>query len=74
MDEPVKKEDFPLLDECNMRCPLCMKKLVENKKEYVLKKYGTVPIFPAWLDIVRHAEFSVVAPKPKNPDSRHVFI
>ncbi|MDE6993259.1 MAG: hypothetical protein K2P41_02360 [Lachnospiraceae bacterium] len=68
-NEPVKHEDFPLLQECNMRCPLCRDKLVKTVKGHPLKKYEVVPLFPAWLDLIQQNSFKAVAPPPNDLDS-----
>lgn len=68
-DEPVKHEDFPLLQECNMRCSLCRGKLVKTVKGHPLKKYEVVPLFPAWLDLIQQSSFRAVAPPPNDLDS-----
>ena len=68
-DEPVKKEDFPLLAECNMRCPLCRKKLVESIKGQPLQRYVVTPIFPAWLDNAKQSDFSAVQAPPQDLES-----
>ena len=68
-NEPVKHEDFPLLQECNMRCPLCREKLVMTVKGQAVKKYEVVPMFPAWMDLVQQQAFMNVAPVPADIDS-----
>ena len=68
-NEPVKQDDFPLLQECNMRCPLCREKLVKTVKGKPVKKYEVVPMFPAWMDIIKQQSFMKVAPPPKDLDS-----
>lgn len=68
-NEPVKHEDFPLLQECNMRCPLCREKLVKTVKGQAVKKYEVVPMFPTWMDLVQQQAFMNVAPAPADIDS-----
>lgn len=68
-NEPVRQDDFPLLQECNMRCPLCREKLVKTVKGKSVKKYEVVPMFPAWMDIIKQQSFMKVAPPPKDLDS-----
>lgn len=68
-NEPVKHEDFPLLQECNMRCPLCREKLVKTVKGQPIKKYEVVPMFPAWMDIIQQNSFNAVAAPPNDLDS-----
>ena len=68
-NDPVRQDDFPLLSECNMRCPVCRTRLVSTKNGRQVKKYEVVPIFPAWMDIIQQEKFSRAAPPPKDLDS-----
>ena len=68
-DEPVAVDDFSLLAECNMKCPLCHKRLVETVKGVPLKKYIPIQIFPNNLDLIQQAEFTRVGAQPDDFNS-----
>ena len=57
-DEIVPAVDFALLNECNMKCPLCGKDLVDHKKHAAIKRYSKVQIFSKFLPAEKQREFA----------------
>ncbi len=68
-DCPVTPYDFGLLNECGMKCPICGKRLVENKKGIPLSRYIVTPIFPYGMDIIKQSEFRDICPPADDLES-----
>ena len=68
-DYPLTPSDFGLLNECGMKCPMCGKRLVENKKGIPMIRYVVTPIYPFGMDLIKQMEFRDTYPPVQNLDS-----
>lgn len=62
----IVKDDYPLLNEVNFKCPIKHIDLIENKNNKTISKYEIVQIFPEDLTDEESEFFSMVSQKPTN--------
>ena len=72
--EEVDHGDLYLLAECTMKCPVCGRKLVYEKKGKQFCRFQIVPIFPYWLENAERIPFEEKRKAPARLDSQDNLI